>query len=63
MKALLVGTGGVGESIAVMAKEKPWIERVVLSDYSTDRLEEFENSKVRFPIEWWCSYQDQSSPG
>ena len=63
MKALLVGTGGVGESIAVMAKEKPWIERVILSDYSTDRLEEVQgklDDKVRFPIEWVdANHQDQ----
>ncbi len=63
MKVLLVGTGGVGESIVLMAKEKPWIEQVVLSDYSTERLEEVQgklNDNVRFPIEWVdANHQDQ----
>jgi saccharopine dehydrogenase-like NADP-dependent oxidoreductase len=63
MKILLVGSGGVGESIAVMAKEKTWIEQVVLSDYSTERLVEVQekiSDKVRFPIEWVdANYQDK----
>ena len=63
MKVLLVGTGGVGESIVLMAKGKPWIERIVLSDYSTERLEEVQgklNDPVRFPIEWVdANHQDQ----
>jgi saccharopine dehydrogenase-like NADP-dependent oxidoreductase len=63
MKVLLVGTGGVGESIAVMAKDKPWIERIVLSDYNNERLEEVQGKlkdPTRFPIEWVdANYQDQ----
>ncbi len=27
MKVLLVGTGGVGEAIATIAKERPWVEQ------------------------------------
>jgi prephenate dehydrogenase len=30
MKVLLVGTGGVGESIASIAKDKPWVEQGAL---------------------------------
>ena len=30
MKVLLVGVGGVGEAIAVIAKDKPWVEKLVL---------------------------------
>ena len=55
MKVLLVGTGGVGESIAVIAKEHPWVEQVVLTDYNRDRIEEVQaklKDKSRFPIEW-----------
>ena len=31
MKVLLVGVGGVGESIAVIAQDKPWLEKMVLA--------------------------------
>ncbi len=55
MKILLVGTGGVGESIAVIAKHRPWVEQIVLTDYSRERLNEVQKKlgdKKRFPIEW-----------
>ncbi len=55
MKILLVGTGGVGESIAAIAKDKPWVEQIVLTDYNKDRLKEVQDKlgdKKRFPIEW-----------
>ncbi|MDW8227451.1 MAG: hypothetical protein RMJ60_06600 [Anaerolineales bacterium] len=55
MKVLLVGVGGVGEAIAVMAKERPWVEQVVLSDYNRGRLAEVQaklGDPERFPIEW-----------
>ncbi|MCX7608095.1 MAG: saccharopine dehydrogenase NADP-binding domain-containing protein [Anaerolineales bacterium] len=55
MKVLLVGVGGVGEAIAVMAKERPWVEQVVLSDYNRERLAEVQaklGDPERFPIEW-----------
>ena len=35
MKVLLVGTGGVGEAIAVVAQHQPWLERMVLADNET----------------------------
>jgi saccharopine dehydrogenase (NAD+, L-lysine-forming) len=40
MKVLLVGVGGVGEAIAVIAKDKPWLEKLVLADYNLDRAKE-----------------------
>jgi saccharopine dehydrogenase-like NADP-dependent oxidoreductase len=40
MKVLLVGVGGVGEAIAVLAKDKPWIEKLVLCDYNVERAQE-----------------------
>lgn len=55
MKVLLVGVGGVGEAIAVIAKERPWVEQVVLSDYNRERLQEVQaklGNPQRFPIEW-----------
>jgi saccharopine dehydrogenase (NAD+, L-lysine-forming) len=55
MKVLLVGTGGVGESIAAIAKGQPWVEQVVLTDYNTERTKEVQKklgSTKRFPIEW-----------
>lgn len=55
MKVLLVGVGGVGEAIAVIAKERPWVEQVVLSDYNRERLQEVQaklGDPQRFPIEW-----------
>ena len=55
MKVLLVGTGGVGESIARIAQDRPWVEQVVLTDYNCERLKEVQNKLGdinRFPIEW-----------
>jgi saccharopine dehydrogenase-like NADP-dependent oxidoreductase len=55
MKVLLVGTGGVGEAIARIAKDRPWVEQVVLTDYSRGRLKEVQTKlgdAKRFPTEW-----------
>jgi saccharopine dehydrogenase (NAD+, L-lysine-forming) len=55
MKVLLVGTGGVGEAISVIAKFQPWVERVVLTDYNLDRVHEVQaklGDANRFPGEW-----------
>ncbi len=55
MKVLLVGCGGVGESIAVIAKSRPWVEQLVLTDYNRERLKEVQKKlgdEKRFPIEW-----------
>jgi saccharopine dehydrogenase-like NADP-dependent oxidoreductase len=40
MKVLLIGVGGVGEAIAVVAKGRPWLERMVLADLNRARAEE-----------------------
>ena len=39
MKVLLIGVGGVGEAIAAIAKERPWVEQIVLADYNQARAE------------------------
>lgn len=55
MKVLLVGTGGVGEAISVIAKSQPWVERIVLTDYNLDRVHEVQaklGDIERFPGEW-----------
>lgn len=55
MKVLLVGVGGVGESIAVIARSRPWVELVVLSDYNLERAKEVQaklGDPARFPVEW-----------
>jgi saccharopine dehydrogenase-like NADP-dependent oxidoreductase len=48
MKVLLVGTGGVGEAMAVIAQDCPWMEKMVLTDISLRRLREVKN-KLRNP--------------
>lgn len=55
MKILLVGVGGVGEAIAVMAREKDWVEKIVLADFNLKRAGEIQQKlgdKTRFPIEF-----------
>ncbi len=63
MRVLLVGVGGVGEAIAVIAKAQPWVEQVVLSDYNVERVKEVQaklGDTQRFPGEWVdASYQDK----
>jgi saccharopine dehydrogenase-like NADP-dependent oxidoreductase len=55
MKVLLVGVGGVGEAIAAIAKERPWVEQIVLADYNLKRAEEVQKElgdDDRFPAEF-----------
>lgn len=55
MRALLVGVGGVGEAIAVMAASRPWMETLVLSDYNLSRAEKVQarlQDNKRFPAEF-----------
>lgn len=55
MKVLLVGVGGVGEAIAVMAAKRPWLEKMVLADYNKARAEEVQakiKDPERFPVEF-----------
>ena len=37
MKVLLIGAGGVGEAIAVVARHRPWLEKMVIADYDLER--------------------------
>ena len=55
MKVLLVGVGGVGESIAVIAAKRPWLELMVLADYNKARAEEVQaklKDNKKFPVEF-----------
>jgi len=55
MKVLLVGVGGVGEAIAVIAKPRKWLEQMVLADYNVKRAREVQKKlgeKKRFPVEF-----------
>ncbi|HEX9124114.1 MAG TPA: saccharopine dehydrogenase C-terminal domain-containing protein [Actinomycetota bacterium] len=55
MKVVLVGVGGVGEAIAVVARDRPWLERMVLADYNVDRAKEVQaklGDPERFPVEF-----------
>lgn len=55
MKVLLVGVGGVGEAIAVVAKDKPWVEQIILADYNRERVREVAqklNRPDKFVEEW-----------
>lgn len=55
MRVLLVGAGGVGESIAVMSRRRPWLQQIVLADYNVDRAREVQAKLAdpnRFPVEW-----------
>ncbi len=55
MKVLLVGVGGVGEAIAAIAKERSWVERIVLADYNLERAKEVQKKlgdSNRFPAEF-----------
>jgi len=52
MKVLLVGVGGVGEAIAMIARERPWVEQIVLADYNLQRALEVQKKlgdPQRFP--------------
>ena len=54
MKVLLVGVGGVGEAIAVCAKDRAFLERIVLADFDEDRAREVQRrlgDETRFPVE------------
>jgi saccharopine dehydrogenase (NAD+, L-lysine forming) len=54
MKILLVGVGGVGEAMAMIAKPHPWVEQIVLADYNLARAKEVQSKlsdEKRFPVE------------
>ena len=57
MKVLLIGVGGVGEAIAVTAKCRPWLDKMVLADYDVERVQEVraklgETAASKCPPEW-----------
>src|SRR5512140_3460102 len=55
MKVLLVGVGGVGEAIAMIARERPWVEKLVLADYDRNRVNRVQaklEDAARFPAEF-----------
>jgi saccharopine dehydrogenase-like NADP-dependent oxidoreductase len=55
VKVLLIGVGGVGEAIAVVAKDRPWLEKMVLADYNLTRAKEVRKrlgAPRKFPVEW-----------
>jgi saccharopine dehydrogenase (NAD+, L-lysine forming) len=63
MKVLLVGVGGVGEAIAVIAKPRKWMELMVLADYNVKRAEEVQKKlgdDKRFPVEFIDAGDQQS---
>ncbi len=43
MKVLLIGVGGVGEAIATVGRDRPWLEKLVLSDYNLGRAAQVQN--------------------
>jgi saccharopine dehydrogenase (NAD+, L-lysine-forming) len=55
MRVLLVGVGGVGEAIAMIAKPRAWMQLMVLADYNVKRAEEVQKKlgdEARFPVEF-----------
>jgi saccharopine dehydrogenase-like NADP-dependent oxidoreductase len=55
MKVLLIGVGGVGEAIAVIAKPHMWMELMVLADFNIERAREVQEKlgdENRFPVEF-----------
>ena len=54
MRVLLVGVGGVGEAIAAIARERPWVRQLVLADYNRERalaVQRRLGEPDRFPVE------------
>lgn len=54
MRVLLVGTGAVGEAIAFVAHDRPWLEKMVLSDWRLERAQQVAarlGDPARFPTE------------
>ena len=62
MKVLLVGVGGVGEAIAVVAQEQPWLEQMILADYNRARVQEV-FGRLRMPHKFVPEWIDASDRG
>ncbi len=55
MRVLLIGVGGVGEAISIMAAQHPWLETLVLADYNQSRVQKIQarlGDTKRFPAEF-----------
>ncbi len=59
MKVLLLGVGGVGEAIAMIARERPWVEKIVLADYNLERAREVQ-AKLKEPMRFPAMQVDAS---
>lgn len=62
MKVLLIGVGGVGEAIAVIAQNRPWLEKMVLADYNLERAREVHHklgTPGKFAVEWVDARDEQ----
>jgi saccharopine dehydrogenase (NAD+, L-lysine-forming) len=54
VRVLLVGTGGVGEAVALTARDRPWLDAMVLSDFRVERAAQVQaktGDPSRFPVE------------
>jgi saccharopine dehydrogenase (NAD+, L-lysine forming) len=54
MKVLLIGVGAVGEAIAITAAKRPWLEKLVLADYNSNRAHFVANrlgGPEKYPVE------------
>lgn len=47
MKVMVIGVGGVGEAIAVIAQPRRWMQQMVLADYNVERAREVQEKIVR----------------
>jgi saccharopine dehydrogenase-like NADP-dependent oxidoreductase len=55
MKVLLLGVGGVGEAIAMVARDCTWLEKLVLADYNLERAYSIQKrlgDENKFPVEF-----------
>ncbi|MCS7010351.1 MAG: saccharopine dehydrogenase NADP-binding domain-containing protein [Anaerolineales bacterium] len=59
MKVLLLGVGGVGEGIARIARDKPWLEQIILADYHLARAQEV-YEKLGKPVHFAVEKADAS---
>lgn len=62
MKVLLVGVGGVGEAIAVIAQDRPWLEKMVLADINLERAREV-RQRLHVPDKFVVASIDASDRG
>jgi len=54
LKVLLIGVGGVGEAIALVARDRPWLEKMVMADYNLERASKVQKrlgDVDKYPIE------------